>query len=145
MDLASVNFSLIGRNMENQPTKCTIFLEYWQRTERELLPVRELTLINQLVTCVQSGPCDTKTLCSLLVRESSCLTSGWKQHQPWHQMYYQARPFLWVHHHHISKISPWLLAPILISVPLLLSFIRVNLIILVLRLYPTKRINVFLP
>ena len=36
-------------------------------TDREspkLLPVREITLTNKLVTCVLSGPCDTKALCS---------------------------------------------------------------------------------
>ena len=53
----AVHFSLIGRNMENQPTKCTIKLA----------------------------------------------------------------PFLCVHHHWIFKISPWLSAAVLISVPLILS------------------------
>ena len=36
-------------------------------TDREspkLLPVREITLTNKLVTCVLTGPCDTKALCS---------------------------------------------------------------------------------
>ena len=33
------------------------------RVSPKLLPVREITLTNKLVTCVLSGPCDTKALC----------------------------------------------------------------------------------
>ena len=42
----------------------------------KLLPVREITLTNKLVTCVLSRPCDTKALYLILVRKPSHLPFG---------------------------------------------------------------------
>ena len=58
----------------------------WQRTERDpkLLPVRDITLTNKLVTCVLSGPCDTKALCSFWL-ENYPANIRLEPNQLWHR------------------------------------------------------------
>ena len=49
------------------------------RVSPKLLPVREITLTNKLVTCVLIGHMWHQSPLFILVRKPSCPTSGWKQ------------------------------------------------------------------